>query len=292
MTAQPVVGILLMCAATLCFALLDANSKYLSQTFNVPLLVWARYSFHCLLMLVFLAPRLRWRLLFTRRPIMQVSRGLLLVAVTGCAMAAFQVMPLAETTALLFISPLLVALLAGPLLQEAVTRARWLAALAGFLGVLLVARPGGALTWQGLTFVLVAAVCYALYQIQTRQLSASEDTWTLLFYTALIGTLTMSLALPLIWHGPAPSLAQTLHIASLGIFGGGGHWLLIRAFRHAPATTLAPFLYVQLPVAGLFGWLWYDHLPDSAGLTGMALIVASSLALALHERRMSRLRQA
>lgn len=282
---KPLVGIGLMLAAVLCFAALDSTSKTLSQTFNVPLLVWARYSSHLLLMVIFLGPSMRLRLVKTRRPVLQTVRALLLVGVTGFAMAAFRLMPLAETTAILFVTPLAVAVLAGRFLGERVGAARWIAVGAGFAGMLLIARPGGDLSVAGIALTLAAAACYAIYQIQTRMLSPSENTWTMLFYTALVGTVSMSLALPLFWSGPLPSLREALLMASLGIYGGTGHFLLISAFRHARASTLSPFLYVQLVWASLFGWLFFDHLPDALSLAGMSVIVASSLAMAAWERR-------
>lgn len=282
---HPLRGILLMTAAVLCFALLDATSKHLSQTFPVPMLVWARYTLHCLLMLAFLAPSMRWRLLATRHPVKQVVRALLLVCVTGFAMAAFQRLPLAETTALLFITPLIVALLAGPFLGERLRPLHWGASIFGFGGALLVARPGGAFDLPGIGLVLAAAACYSVYQIQTRQLSPGENTLTMLFYTALVGTVAMTLGAPLYWGGPLPDLPQALLIATLGLYGGTGHYLLIRAFRYAPATVLSPFLYVQLIWAALLGWLVYDHWPDATTLAGMAIIAAGSIALALTQRR-------
>ena len=282
---HPVRGILLMTAAVLCFALLDATAKHLSQTFPVPMLVWARYTLHCLLMLAFLAPSMRWKLITTRHPVKQVVRALLLVGVTGFAMAAFRRLPLAETTALLFITPLIVALLAGPFLGEKLRPLHWGASLCGFGGALLIARPGGVFDLPGIVLILAAAACYSVYQIQTRQLSPTENTLTMLFYTALIGTVSMTLGAPLYWGGPLPDWTDTLMIASLGIYGGTGHYLLIKAFRHAPATTLSPFLYVQLIWATLLGWLVYDHWPDGTTLLGMAIIAASSIALALTQRR-------
>ncbi len=255
---RPLKGVALMLAALLCFALLDATSKHLSQTFNVPLLVWARYTVHCVLMLVFLGPAQGTRLVATSRPVAQILRALLLVGVTGFAMAAFRVMPLAETTALLFVTPLIVALLAGPFLGERVGPARWLAALVGFAGTLLIARPGGALALDGILYTSIAAICYSIYQIQTRKMAATERPLTMVFYTALVGTMAMSLALPWIWTGPAPTAQQALMICSLALYGGTGHFLLTHAFRHAPASTLAPFLYGQLIWAALLGWLFYE----------------------------------
>lgn len=283
--SYPLRGILLMTAAVLCFALLDATSKHLSQTFPVPMLVWARYTLHFVLMLVFLAPSMRWRLVATRHPVKQVVRALLLVCVTGFAMAAFRRMPLAETTALLFITPLIVALLAGPFLGEKLRPLHWATSIFGFLGALLIARPGGAFDLSGILLVLAAAACYSVYQIQTRQLSPTENTLTMLFYTALVGTVSMTLGAPFYWGGPMPDLGQGLMIASLGIYGGTGHFMLIRAFRYAPATTLSPFLYVQLIWATLLGWLVFDHWPDALTLAGMAIIAASSIVLALTQRR-------
>jgi len=282
---HPLRGILLMLAAVLCFALLDATAKHLTHTFPVPMLVWARYTLHCLLMVVFLGPTLRWGLVRTGRPRLQIVRALMLVAVTGLNIAALHYLPLAETTALLFFAPLLVAMLAGPFLGERLGVFHWVAIIAGFGGALLIARPGGELHPAGLALVLGAALCYAIYQIQTRQLSPTENTLTMLFYTALVGTVGMTLAAPLYWGGPVPDWREALLIASLGIYGGTGHFLLISAFRHAAATTLSPLLYVQLIWATLLGWLVFGHWPDTMTLAGMAIIAASSISLALARQR-------
>lgn len=282
---RPLLGIGLMLAAVMCFAALDATSKHLSQTFSVPLLVWARYLFHLLLMVIFLGPRLGLGLVRTQRPLANVLRAVMLTGVTGFAMAAFRIMPLAETTALLFVTPLIVALLAGPVLGERVGTARWLAVLAGFGGVLLIARPDGELSTAGVLWTLAAAGCYTAYQLQTRQLAATESTWTMLFYTALVGTALMTLALPLFWAGPSPTWSQAGLICTLGLYGGTGHYLLIRAFRYARASTLSPFLYAQLVWAMLLGWLVYGHWPDHTSLVGMTIIAGSSLLMAAWERR-------
>lgn len=283
--ARPLTGVMLMLAALLCFALLDATSKHLSQIYSVPLLVWARYTLHCLMMVVVLAPSMRMKLIATKSPLTQVARGTLLVAVTGLAMGAFRVMPLAEATALLFVAPLFVVLLAGPLLGERAGGLRWLAVLAGFGGTLLIAKPGGNLPISGIALALTAAICYSLYQILTRRLSSTESTVTMLFYTALIGTAVMTLGLPWFWRGPMPDALDALMIASLGLYGGTGHFLLIRAFRHAPASTLSTFQYMQLIWATLFGWGIYHQLPDAWSFLGMIIVVCSGLLVAVGERR-------
>jgi drug/metabolite transporter (DMT)-like permease len=285
MSEHPLRGITLLLAALFLFALLDATSKHLSQTYAVPLLVWARYTLHCLMMVIFLAPSMRWKLVATQRPLQQAIRGALLVGVTGFAMAAFRIMPLAETTALLFITPLFVALLAGPLLGERVGGLRWLAISVGFVGTLMIARPGSDLSLPGIALTLTAAACYALYQVQTRLLSPTENSVTMLFYTALMGTLLMSLGLPWYWSGPLPTPIDALMIASLGLYGGVGHFLLIHAFRQTSASTLSSVQYAQLIWATLLGWIFYDQLPDTFSALGMAIVAASGLAVTLAESR-------
>jgi drug/metabolite transporter (DMT)-like permease len=199
-------------------------------------------------------------------------------------MAGFSMMPLAESTAIVFIAPLVVVMLAHWLLKERIAGVHVLAVIAGFFGVLLIARPGGALNTPGLIWMLLAAACYSTYQIQTRQLSPGENTLTMLFYTALVGTVTMTLAAPLYWSGPMPGWIDAVLIASLGLYGGTGHLMLTRAFRYAPASFLSPFLYVQLVWATVLGWLFFRHLPDLLSLAGMAVIVGSSLSIAYAER--------
>ncbi len=280
---HPFIGILLMLGAAMCFALLDATAKYLSQTWPVPMLAWARYTVHFLLMMIVLAPSMRAKLIATQKPVALSLRALMLVATTVFAMAGFAIMPLAEATAFLFVTPLAVVILASWLLKEKITAGRWIAVIAGFAGALLIARPGGALSTKGIIIMSLAAACYAIYQIQTRQLSSSENTLTMLFYTALIGTVTMTLAAPLYWSGPTPDAWQALVICSMGVYGGMGHLFMTRAFRHAPASTLSPFIYAQLVWAILLGWLFYDHLPDWLSVGGMAVIAASSASIALSE---------
>lgn len=277
-------AVLLMLGATLCFAALDATSKHLSKTYPIPMMVWGRYTFHCLMMVIFLAPTMRLQLIATSRPAAQITRALMLTGTTGFAMAGFSLMPLAESTAFLFITPLVVVILSHWLLKESITGGHWIAVIAGFCGALLIARPGGALNLQGIVWMSLAAACYAIYQIQTRQLSPTENTVTMLFYTALVGTVSMTLAAPLYWGGPTPGIVDAALIASLGIYGGTGHLMLTRAFRYAAASFLSPFLYAQLIWAMLLGGLFFQHLPDALSIAGMAVIAASSLSIALSER--------
>ena len=277
-------GIVLLLLSQLLLSVMDATAKHLSQTFSVFLLVWARYTVHCVLMIIFLLPFRQRSLFSTQRLPAQIARALLLLATSIFGLMALRSMPLAETAGLAFLSPLMATLLAVPWLGEKVGKAGWLAILAGATGALLIARPGGALPLGGVLFVLASALCFSVYAILTRQLSRTESSMTMLFYTALGGAVCMNLALPWIPEGPLPTWPQALQILSLGLCGGGGHLLIIHAFRNAPVSTLTPFMYVQLVWATLLGWQVFGHLPDGLSFAGMAIIMFSGLALYLTHR--------
>lgn len=278
-------GIVLVLLATLCFSALDVTAKYVLQRVPLPITVWTRYAVHFLLMVFFLAPSMRWKLLQTERRTAMIVRALMLVATTGFGMAAMRLMPLAELTAMVYLSPLLVALLSGPLLKEHLDGKRWVLMIAGFCGVLLIARPGGAISGEGLLLAGITALAYAAYQIQTRQLSPTENTWTLLFYSALVGTVVFAVSLPASWPDFNPNPLDIVLLISIGGYGAAGHFLLTRAFRYAPAATLSPFLYVQLMWSTLNGGLFFQQWPDHISLAGMLLIAACSIAMALIEQR-------
>ena len=284
--ASPLRAIALLVVAVLFFVLLDSTSKYLSRDWPVSLLVWIRYGVHFLLMTVLLAPRHGRQLIATRRPRLQVLRALCLLVTSWFIVAALQRMPLAETTAIIFVAPFLVTVLARHVLGEAVSRLRWSAVALGFAGVLVVVRPGGvALPPAGIALALTAASGFAVYQVLTRALSPTERPLTLLYYTALVGTLGMTLALPWHWAGPPPDARAMLLMGAMGVFGGVGHFLLIRAFSLAPASLLSPILYVQLAWATLLGWVLFDQLPDGARLLGIAIIAVAGVITALDSRR-------
>ncbi|HEX5394480.1 MAG TPA: DMT family transporter [Rhodocyclaceae bacterium] len=280
-------GMLLMLASVFCFASLDAAVKHLSATVPVPFLAWVRYLGQLVLMIVFIGPSMGRGLLRTSRRRAMILRGITMMGTTIFSMMTFRHMPLAEATAVVFITPLLVGLLSGPVLGEKVGRAKWIAIVVGFAGVLLIARPGGGISLEGLGWALATAVAYVIYQLQTRILAPHENTWTLLFYTAWVGSLGMSLALPTFWTVPDIHGFDWVLLFSMGALGGGGHYLLTRAFRYAPASTLSPLLYAQLIWAALYGALFFDHWPSHISLLGMAIIVSSSLGLALLERHRS-----
>lgn len=277
-------GIFLMLCAVLLFASMDATAKWLTAKYPVPMLVWARYLVHCVLMLVFLFPSHGRRLWYSPRPGLQIARALMLLGVTGFTMLGFRLLSLTVATTIAFVAPLLVGLLAGPVLKEKVGSIQAVALLVGLVGVVLIARPGGEVPLLGVVFAGLGALCYTVYQLLTRMLAPFESSVTMLFYTALVGTLMSSLALPWTWTEIHPGGLDTLLICMLGVLGGSGHYLLIRAFRITPASTLAPFLYAQLVWAGLLDLIIFAHLPDGTTWIGIALIVAAGLAVVVKEK--------
>jgi drug/metabolite transporter (DMT)-like permease len=284
-TAHPVRGALLCVTALLLFACMDSTTKYLTAHFEVPAIVAARYLGNLLLMTLLLGPSHGRRLVATQRTGLVIVRALCLAAASLFVGLALQSMPVAETTAITFLAPILVVIAAGPLLGERIGRLGWLAAVLGFAGVLLIARPGGALAATGVAFALCAVLAGLGYQLLSRVLAATEQTAAMLFYTALAGSIGFGLALPWFIGGRMPTGFEVLLLASLGAYGGLGHFLFTAAFRHAPASLLAPLNYLQLLWAGLLGWLAFGHVPDRLSLAGMAVIAASGVLVALKTKR-------
>ncbi|ODP31238.1 DMT family transporter [Pandoraea sp. ISTKB] len=264
---------------------MDATAKALSLSIAVPLLVWARYAVHLALMVIVFAPSRGWSIVRTKHLTAQVVRGLLLLGTSLSGLIALRILPMAETAGLAFMSPLIATMLAGPLLGEKVGRLGWCAILVGASGAVLISRPSSHLPLEGVLLVLLSAVSFSFYQILTRKLSHLEDSITMLFYTALVGTVCLSFALPWIPLETMPTFPQTLGILSLGVYAGIGHFCVIHAFRHAPVSTLTPFMYVQLVWAALLGWFIFDHFPDGLSIVGMLIIVGGGLLLSFARAR-------
>ncbi|WP_047284245.1 DMT family transporter [Pseudomonas protegens] len=281
---HPIKGIALICLAVLLFASHDTLSKYLSAFYPIVMVVWARYVVHTLLMLVVFVPRSGFSAVVrTKRPGLQLLRALCLIGTSLLFTTGLRYIPLAEATAVNFLAPLLVTALSVPFLGERVSRAQWLAVLAGFVGGLIVVRPGGALFTPAILLPLGSALCFGFYQLLTRKLSGVDSPTTSNFLTGILNSLVMSALLPFFWS--TPTLVHGLFMIGLGTCGMLGHMLLTQAFRHAAPAMLAPFSYGQILFAGLFGYLIFDHTPDQYALVGIAVICLSGLAVAWAQRK-------
>jgi drug/metabolite transporter (DMT)-like permease len=276
-----------MLASGLCLSTLDATAKLLARDYPVTLITWARYAGHLLFVLAFAYRRRGWAFLHTRRLAMQLTRSALLLAATLCFFSGVRYVPIAEATAVSFLAPVFIILLARPMLGERVASARWTAALVGFAGVLLLVRPGGEVFQPAILLVIAMALCNALYQLLTRKL-AGEDPYTSLFYSAFVGTVAMSFALPWMLPASLPAWRDVPLFALTGLLGGAGHLLLIHAYSRAPAGMITPFAYIQLVWATMYGALLFHQLPDAVSALGMALIAAGGIGLAWSERRRAR----
>jgi drug/metabolite transporter (DMT)-like permease len=277
-------GILLIIAAVSTFAVMDTIAKYLARSYPVPAIVWARYAAQTLVLVVVLAPRLRLDLLRTRRPGLQLLRGAVLAASTMLFFSALALMPIAEAAAITFLSPLLLTAASAWLLKERVRRSAWAALIVGFVGVLIIIRPGGAVFTPAVILPLLTAVMFAAYQLLTRQLAGVDSTMTTLFYSAVVGTALLAPGLPLYGHLPANAF-DALLFALLGVLSSVGHFVLIRAFEHAPPSVLAPFVYAQLVVVLGLGYLVFGDFPDGWSLVGMATIVLAGAWIAARQAR-------
>ncbi len=272
-------GIAIVLITMLLFAAYDATSKYLAPRYPIPELLWVRYVTHAGLILIVFGRKMRMELIKTRRPFLQIFRALLLVMVSFLVMQGLRYIPLADTTAIIFLAPLLVAALSAPVLKEKVETAQWMAVICGFVGVLVIVRPGNGALNMAVLFPLSSAVCYSLYQVLTRKFSGAENPVTTHFYTGLVGLVVCSAAWESDWVVPA--FAPACLMVSLGLFAGVGHYLLIKAFERMGPAVAAPFSYTQLGWAVLFGYVFFGETPDFLSILGILIIVGSGLYVVL-----------
>lgn len=277
-------GVAAMLLVALCFAGMDVTVRHTGALVPLMLLLWLRYAVQAVLMTAWLAldRRLRFR---PDHPRFQALRGVLLLATSAMSFVGLQYMPVPEFTAIHLISPVLVTLLAAWLLKERVSRLRWALVAGCFAGALVVIRPGSGLFGWAVLFPLAGAACYASFQVLTSRLVGLDHPLTTHFWTGLTGAVLM---LPVMWlagiDAPGALAAMTPRLWALalliGALGSFGHLLLIFALGTAPASTLMPFIYVQIAFAAGLSWLVFGHGPDTLGWLGMGVIAVCGAASA------------
>jgi drug/metabolite transporter (DMT)-like permease len=279
----------LMCLALVLFSGLDASAKYLAAHAELPIvqIVWMRFAGQFLLMLSILSALPLSTLFATKKLKWELARSLLMAATTAGNFLALQHLRLDQTVTVVFLAPLVVALLAGPLLGEWVGWRRLVAILVGFLGILVVVRPGINGLHPAFLYAFGAMLAYALFMLLTRYLAAYDKPLAMLFYSILFGTFALAPFAFWQWVWPA-GLGQWLLLAALGTLGGTGHYLFIHAYRLAPASIIAPFLYMQLLTMVGFGYAVFGDVPDVWTLAGSAVIIASGIYL-IHRERVLRM---
>ena len=274
-----------MLLASLLFVSLDTVAKYLTATYPVEQIVWARFSFHLLVALIIMSPQGFGRLK-SNRPWLQVLRSAFMLGANAFFFLALQSIPLVTASAVVFVGPLIVTALSVPLLGERVGPRRWAAVAVGFVGAMLIIRPGTDFMHAATVLPLLAALSFSFYQICTRVLASHDDPMTTLTYTAIAGSVATTAIVPSGWI--TPDTVGWIAMIAAGIFGALGQWALIKAISAAPVSTVAPFGYTGLVWATLFGFVTFGDVPDVYTLSGAVIIAASGLYVLHRERAVSR----
>ncbi len=277
-------GIAMVSVTTLCFAALDSTAKWLVLALPVFQVVWLRFVTHTLLAIVVLTPRYGLALYRPREMRLQLLRALMQAVMTALNFWALQYLQLDVTGAIQFSVPILIAVISAQLLGERLDARRWIAILIGFSGVLLIVRPGSQGFHPAIVLSLVNAVLYALFNMLTRRLAATELPATTQLWSAGGAALLLTPFGLLQWTTPQDTLTWVL-VLSMGVYGGLGHLMVTQAHRYASAAVLGPFLYQQIIYMTLLGWLVFGHVPDAAVIAGAAIVVASGLYLLYREFR-------
>jgi len=281
----------LMLLAFLVFAGIDTSAKWLVQSGLPPTeVVFVRFATHLAIAAALILPREGLGLFRSNAPWQQLLRGLFLAGSTFFNFFALKYLALTVTVAIYFASPLVVCALSIPLLGERVGLRRWLAIGVGFLGVLIVTRPWGAAFHWAMGLSLCSLVCASMYFVMTRKLAGVDRAGTLQVYGSAVA---VAIALPVVlsdWRWPAAP-ADWMFFALIGAFGWGGHQLAIVAHRFAPASALAPFVYIQIIYMTASSWFIFHNAPDIWVLAGAAVVMAAGLYVWLRERQLARARR-
>jgi len=264
-------GIALVILAVACFATLDTTTKFVSTGVPVLMALWFRYAFQAMATTLIVLPFRGLAVLRTSHPRYQLLRGLLLMSSTMLAFISLKYTPVAEFTAIVMLTPLVITLLAAVRHGERVSALRWLLVIGGFVGTLIIIRPDkDDMNWA-LLLPLTLVATSAWFQLLTSRMALTEDPVTMHLYTGWIGTIAATVMLPFVWTRiDSPML--WVGLAIMGLMGTLGHFMLILAYQRASAATLTPYLYGQIGFAMLGGWLAFSHVPDGWSLVGIAMI--------------------
>ncbi|MDQ4135070.1 MAG: DMT family transporter [Pseudomonadota bacterium] len=282
---DPLRGVALVLASTLFLACSDATAKYLAASLPIVAIAWLRYLGFSLIMLAAVLAQAPAPVR-SAHPGLQVLRGIGLVSSVLLFISSLRDLPVADASAITFVSPIFIAALSIPLLGETVGWRRWIAALIGLVGVLVIIRPGTSAFQPAAILPVLSSLSWAGTVIVTRKMSGTDSAVTTLTYSAAVGMVVLTLLLPFHWAWPQPR--ELALGAFVGLASTVGHWLVVLAYRYGAASALAPFHYSQLLWATLFGFGIFGAVPDLWTFAGAGLIVASGLAMAYHERTRSR----
>ncbi len=278
------VGVAFMCLGAALLPFMHTFAKSLVAEYPLWPVVWARFLGHLIWVSILFAPALGRSLFMSRRPWQQMGRSGIFFVSNAAFISALPFTPLATASSIMFTTPLVVTLLAIPLLGERVGRWRVGACVLGFVGALIIIRPGTEMFNAGSALVALSAGCFGLYQLWTRMLSKVERSETQVVYMALVGAIGASLLVPFVWETPH-SWSHIGAFCAVGLVGGIAQFCVIQALQRGPASVISPIGYVELPSAVAFGYAVFGDFPDQATWIGAALIIAAGLTLAYRESR-------
>lgn len=283
MRNHTLVGIGLMLTAMAVLPFLDAIAKYLGQQgLPVMQIVWARLFFGAILTMPFALKLAGPRGLVPNMPAVHAVRASFMIAATGFFFAALHYQSIADTLAIFFVQPLIITLLSPWVLGEKVGLRRWVAVVIGFIGTLIIIRPGLQTLTPGVPLALGAGTCLAIYLLMTRRISGSAPAMVTTFYTSLMGAIIMSAIVLFVWQTPTP--AQWGFFVLLSAIANGGHYLIIRAYDNAEASLLAPLAYSEMIMATFVGWYFFGDFPDLWTFVGVAILIACAIYISWRER--------
>ncbi|WP_295077586.1 DMT family transporter [Tabrizicola sp.] len=277
-------GVALMLTAMAILPIIDVFAKKLGQA-GMPILivVWARALFGGLMTLPFALRAEGAQAFRPAQPLRQLARAVLLFGATFLFFEALKHLPIADALAIFFVNPLVIVILSALALRERVGPRRWAAVAVGFVGTLIIIRPGMVEVNPGTFLALGSGVALGTYLVLTRAMARGADAMVLNFQTSVVGAALMTLALPFLWIAPTPE--QWAMLAALGVIATLGHVLITMAYEHGEASLLAPLAFTEIVMATILGWWFFADLPDRWTVLGVTILISSAIYISIRERQ-------
>ncbi len=282
----PVTGILLLIAAAILIPISDGFAKILARDLPAAQIVWLRYGSQTLLILPIALWWHGWRIFQTAKPLTQALRSALITIAAFCFFSAITTIPLADAVAVFFINPFVVTALSPLVLGERVGVWRWSAVVCGFLGTMILVRPGFETLDVGHLYAMGAGTAFALFALVTRRLAGGDPPLVTTFLTGIGALFLTSLVAPFVWV--EMTVAHVAPVVGMGALGCLFSIFVILAYERASASQLAPFGYVEIAAAAAVGWVMFGDFPDALTWVGIGVITASGIVIALREARLAR----